>query len=184
MTAHITPQQVAGRVAPRVPAPPRATPSGRRLSRKAGAQIQTLGVRLRDVDETIDHPHSVEQTHQHNGHLFIRGRLGVIVPHDEPDTVVAIFHVDDRAPRTPRPRRSGGGPARKVPTSIGELERMLRAHGFEISTSGRGHFKATHPDRPGAMLTIPHTPSDRRSWLNLVADIRRNTGIDITTKDV
>lgn len=184
MTESITPQQVAGRVARRVPAPPRTTPLGRRLSRKAGAQIQALGVSSHDVDEAIDHPHGIEQTHQHNGDLFVRGSLGVIVPHDEPDTVVAVFHFDEHAPLTPRPRRSGGGPARQVPTNSTELEQMLRAHGFEISTSGGGHPKASYPDRPGTTITIPHTPSDRRSWLNLIADIRRHTGIDITTKDV
>ena len=184
MTESITPQQVAGRVARRVPVPPRTTPSGRRLSRKAGAQIQALGVSTDAVDETIDHPRGVEQTHQHNGNLFVRGGLGVIIPHDEPDTVIAVFHIDEHTPLT-RPRRSGGGgPARRVPTNTRELEQMLRAHRFEISTGGGGHFKATHPDRPGATITIPHTPSDRRSWLNLIADIRRHTGIDITTTDV
>lgn len=184
MTSRITPQQVAGRVAPRVPAPPIATPAGRRLSRKAGIQTQAMGLSPGDVDETIDHPHSIEQTHQHNGNLYIRDGLGVIVPHDEPDIVVAVLRIDQHAPSTPRPRRSSGGSSRKVPTSISELERMLRAHGFEITTSGGGHPKATHPSRPDATITIPHTPSDRRSWLNLVADIRRHTGIDITARDV
>ena len=141
-------------------------------------------MRLDDVDKAVDHPHSVEQTHQHNGNLFIRGDLGVIIPHDDPGTIVAVFHVDEHTSSAPRPRRRSGGPARQVPTSTTELEQMLRAHGFEISTSGGGHPKATHPDKPGAVITIPHTPSDRRSWLNLIADIRRHTGIDITTTNV
>lgn len=184
MTPPITPQQMIGRVAPRVPTPPRSTPSGRQLSRKAGGQIGALGITPHDVDQAIDHPHSIEATHQHNGNLFIRGGLGVIVPDDEPDTVIAIFRVDEHATHTPRTRNGGGGPSRKVPTNTDELERMLRAHGFEISTGGGGHFKATHPGKPGVMVTIPHTPSDRRAWLNLVSDIRRSTGIDITAENV
>lgn len=143
--------------------------------------MQELRISPVDVDATLDHPHSTESTHQHNGTLFVRGTLGVIVPRDDPGMVVALFRVAEIAQPKPRARRAGGGPSRTVPGSLSECERMLRSHGFEIST-GRAHSKGTHPDHPGVTITLPHTPSDHRSWANLTADIRRRTGIDITSR--
>ena len=66
-----------------------------------------------------------------------------------------------------------------MPSSSAELGRLLRAHGFEISTGKGGHHKATHHDHPGVTITIPHTPGDRRSYPNLLAEIRRRTGVDV-----
>lgn len=182
-TPHATPSQVAAQVARRDRPVPRATPAGRRLSRKAAAQISELGVSPADVDAAIDTPHATETTHQHNGTLYIRGDLGAIVPHDDPCVVVSLFRIEENAAPTPRTRRASGGPARRTPTTPAELNRQLRAHGFEISTGG-GHPKATHPDHPGVTITLPHTPSDHRGYANLTADIRRHTGIDITGSDV
>lgn len=174
----VTPQQIAARIGHQLQVAPHATPGGRRFSRRAGTQVQELGISPAEVDATLDHPFSTEPTHQHNGTLFVRGTLGVIVPLDDPCMVVALFRVDATAQPKPRARRAGGGPSRAVPDSFTECERMLRSHGFEIATSG-AHGKATHPDHPGVTITLPHTPSDHRSWANLTADIRRRTGIDI-----
>lgn len=178
----VTPHQVAARIAPRKQPVPDITPAGRRLSRKARAQAQELGIAAADVDATIEHPHATEPTHQHNGTLFVRGTIGAIVPHDAPDLVVALLQVTEISTPLPRPRRAGGGTSRNVPQSLSECERLLRSHGFEITTGG-AHSKATHPDRPGVTIALPHTPSDHRSWMNLVADIRRRTGIDITRRN-
>ncbi len=174
-----TPNQIAARVAPLTAAAPRSTAAGRRLSRKAAAQIQELSVDVDAVDQAIDEPHSTERTHQHNGTLYVRGDLGVIVPDDDPAVVVALLRIDPNAAPAPRARRSTGGPAHRAPESSAELERMLRGHGFEISAGRGGHHKATHREHPGVTITIPHTPSDHRSYPNLLAEIRRRTGIDI-----
>lgn len=164
--AQPTPSQIAARVAPRAAAAaaPRNTPEGRRLSRKAATQIQELGFNVAVVDRAIGEPHSTERTHQHNGTLYIRGNLGVIDPGAAP---------------APRGRRASGAPAHQMPESSAEIERLLIAHGFEISAGRGGHHKATHRDHPGVTITIPLTPSDHRSYPNLLAEIRRRTGVDV-----
>lgn len=180
-----TPSQIAARVAPRAvaaaaaEAAARSTPEGRRLSRKAAAQIRELGVDVSTVDRAISSPHSTEPTHQHNGTLYVRGDLGVIVPDDDQALIVGLVRVDPDTAPLRRSRRAGGGPSRPTPTTTAELEQLLRAHGFQITAARGGHRKAAHPDRPGVIITIPHTPSDSRSYPNLVADIRRLTGVDI-----
>lgn len=180
MAARPTPNQIAARVAPRAAgAVPHRTSSGRRLSRKAAAQIQELGVDVAAVDEAINEPHSTERTHQDNGTLYVRGDLGVIVPDDDPAVVVALLRIDPDAAPVPRGRRATGGPAHRTPESSAELEQLLRAHGFEISAGRGGHHKATHQHHPGVTITIPHTPSDHRSFPNLLAEIRRRTGVDV-----
>lgn len=179
--AQPTPSQIAARVAPRAAAATasRSTPGGHRLSRKAATQIQELGVNAEAVDQAIDEPHSTERTHQNNGTLFVRGDLGVIVPDDDPALVIALLRINPGAAPAPRGRRASGGPAHRMPESSAEIERLLRAHGFEISAGRGGHHKATHRDHPGVTITIPHTPSDHRSYPNLLAEIRRRTGVDI-----
>lgn len=181
MTSSVpTPSQIAARVAPRPAALARRTPAGRRLSRKAAQQIQDLATTAADIDAAVAHPHSTERTHQHNGTLFVRGDLGVIVPDDDQTLIVGLVRVDpDTSPLRPT-RRAGGGPSRRMPTTAAELEQLLRVHNFQVTQARGGHRKALHPDRPGVIITIPHTPSDSRSYPNLVADIRRLTGIDIT----
>ncbi len=178
-----TPGQVAARITPRPPAPSRRTPAGRLLSRKAAQQIQELATTAAAVDDAVTHPHSTERTHQRNGTLYVRGDLGVIVPDDDQSLVVGLVRVDTATTPRRRPRRAGGGRARRMPATIGELEQQLHAHGFDISPARGGHRKATRADQPGVTITIPHTPSDSRSYPNLVADIRRLTGIDITADD-
>ncbi|QLD10448.1 type II toxin-antitoxin system HicA family toxin [Microbacterium oleivorans] len=175
-SARPTPNQIAARVAPltAASAAPRNTSAGRRLSGKAAAQIQELA-----VDQAINEPHSTERTHQHNGTLYVRGDLGIIVPDDDPAVVVALLRIDPDAAPAPRARRSTVGPAHRAPESSTELERMLRGHGFEISAGRGGHHKATHREHPGVTIIIPHTPSDHRSYPNLLAEIRRRTGLDI-----
>ena len=175
-----TPAQIAARVAPRPAALERRTPAGRRLSRKAAQQIQDLATTTADVDAAVAHPHSTERTHQHNGTLYVRGDLGVIVPDDDQALIVGLVRVDPDTTPLRRTRSAGGGPSRRMPTTAAELEQLLRVHGFQIAAARGGHRKAAHPDRPGVIITIPHTPSDSRSYPNLVADIRRLTDIDIT----
>lgn len=128
----------------------------------------------------IAHPHSTERTHQDNGTLYVRGDLGVIVPDDDRTLIVGLVRVDPDTAPLRRGRRAGGGPARRMPTTATEIEQSLHAHGFQTLPTRGGHRKATHPAHPGVVITVPHTPSDSRSYPNLVADIRRLTGIDIT----
>lgn len=177
-----TPAQIAARVAPRrgAAAAARSTPGGRRISRKAAQQIQELATTPADVDAAIAHPHSTERTHQDNGTLYVRGDLGVIVPDDDRTLIVGLVRVDPDTAPLRRGRRAGGGPARRMPTTATEIEQSLHAHGFQTLPTRGGHRKATHPAHPGVVITVPHTPSDSRSYPNLVADIRRLTGIDIT----
>ncbi|MBD4567890.1 hypothetical protein GUG69_25800, partial [Xanthomonas citri pv. citri] len=56
---------------------------------------------------------------------------------------------------------------------------LLARHGFTVTPDTNRHRQVTHPDHPGAMVTIPSTPSDHRWALNTASQIRRTFGIDL-----
>jgi len=58
-----------------------------------------------------------------------------------------------------------------------KLVAKLTEQGWRIDESGR-HPKAYPPDIAKPMVTLSSTPSDRRSFKNMVAELRRS-GADI-----
>ncbi len=60
-----------------------------------------------------------------------------------------------------------------------QLVRKLRKAGGAAQLSPNGHYKLTHPDKPGVCVTCPSTASDFRAVRNTKACIKRELGIDI-----
>jgi ADP-ribose pyrophosphatase YjhB (NUDIX family) len=56
--------------------------------------------------------------------------------------------------------------------SIGELEELALAQGWKVRRSKKNHPQFITPD--GAVLSTSSTPSDGRSYLNFISDLRRN----------
>lgn len=54
---------------------------------------------------------------------------------------------------------------------IQALLRQLRQQHWDIRHTRRGHYRVTSPD--GRTVTLPSTPSDKRSVLNARAGLRR-----------
>lgn len=52
-----------------------------------------------------------------------------------------------------------------------KLVRQLHLQGFECRTTRRGHIQVRRQGRVVAVMA--GTPSDRRSWLNTLADLKR-----------
>lgn len=53
-----------------------------------------------------------------------------------------------------------------------EVNRVAAAHGFQPGEhTGGGHLRYRH--KSGVVVHTSSTPSDRRAWLNLVAQFRR-----------
>lgn len=78
-----------------------------------------------------------------------------------------------------QPKAKSGGPGRRMPSNAKELNALLKEHGFLSELRG-GHWHVTHPDHPGVRVVFPATPSDSRSYPNCIAQLKRDTGIDIT----
>lgn len=100
----------------------------------------------------------------------------MLIPNDNPTIIMGVF-LQQALGRSLRPR---GGRGKKMPGTFTELRRSLEKHGFTVAT-GSGHPKATHPSLGDEQVVLPITPSDHRSMSNLIAEIRRRTGIDIAT---
>jgi hypothetical protein len=100
---------------------------------------------------------------------------------DDRHIVKGVMIDRDAVPEPDRSTAASGGTGRTWPSSSADLQKLLRAHGFRIHASTRQHPKISHPSRPGVRRAIPGSPSDHRAYLNLVAQIRNEFGIDITT---
>jgi hypothetical protein len=57
-------------------------------------------------------------------------------------------------------------------SSPNKLARELERAGYVVSKTGTGHFKVTHPVKPGTVF-MGATPSDNRSWKNARSVLRR-----------
>lgn len=49
--------------------------------------------------------------------------------------------------------------------------REMEEHGWEVDVTGSGHLRWRHP--AGGLVFSASTPSDRRSWANHLATMRR-----------
>jgi hypothetical protein len=81
-----------------------------------------------------------------------------------------------RAPGQHRPGSSG--PKTAAFDTVKDFVNQAAEQGFKVEF-GRTHGRFTHPDHPNVSVPFPLTPSDRRWWKNLIAQIRNEFGIDI-----
>lgn len=53
------------------------------------------------------------------------------------------------------------------------LLKELKRQGFEVVLTTKGsHYKVTHPDHPGKMVTLASSPSDHRAIKNSLSYLR------------
>ena len=71
-----------------------------------------------------------------------------------------------------------GGPGTPAISSLDEFTKVARAAGLEVAPGGK-HSKVYHPDNPSVSLTVPLTPSDHRTWMNLIAQVKNELGVDL-----
>lgn len=147
----------------------------------AESQAANLGFTAAELIDAAMYPDDITPSGNDDVQSHTRGHVSVLVPQDR-TLIIGCRREYGRAP-TPQLRAPSGGPGRTTPTTTNELLRALHAHGFTVA-QGRAtsHMKITHPDKPGLTYSIGGTPSDSRSYLNSVTGIRRQFGIDITTR--
>lgn len=66
------------------------------------------------------------------------------------------------------------------PANGREFKKLLTTRGFEVTLTGGGHYKATHPahtDKPPIRFSA--TPSDFRWARNTISWIKRTYGINL-----
>ena len=154
------------------------------FTHRAQEQMVQLGITRDQVLAAAEDPEYTTAPAYGTGTNHVRDGIRALIASDNPKVIIGISREDSRSvPVTTGPvRRVSGGPGRRMPSRYTELVDLLEDHGFELlERSGRGpHDKAVHPEHPGVTLVIPRTPSDHRSYPNCIAEIRRQTGIDIT----
>lgn len=123
-----------------------------------------------ELDETQDPP----------ARSYIRDGISVLVPVGDPTKIIGVMRVPRATLSQSVPKTPSGGPGKKMPGGRAELRQMLEQHGFVIDFQGASHPKVSHPARPGTTVTIPASPSDYRSYRNVIAQVRRIFGVDIT----
>lgn len=52
--------------------------------------------------------------------------------------------------------------------------KSLKSQGWEIIQGRNNHYKCIPPDKTKRVVTISHTPSDRRGFLNLIRDLKHS----------
>ena len=126
------------------------------------------------------HPERIDEMPDGTAVSHARDGVSVLIPYRDPDAIIGVtWDQQTRKTLADNRRAASGGPGRKMPTSYAELTTLLSAHGFVIE-QGKNHPKVQHPDHPGVTVTIPRTTSDHRGYINMVATLRSEFGIDIT----
>lgn len=153
------------------------------ITHRAQEQMEKLGLTREQVLSAAADPAFTTPPAYGTGTNHVRDGIRALVAADNPKVIIGISRDSTHPlPVTTGPiRRVSGGPGRRMPSRYSEMAALLEEHGFHLEHGGRGpHDKATHPDLPGVTLVIPRTPSDHRSYANCIAEIRRQTGIDIS----
>lgn len=166
-----------------------------RFTDLALGQIDELGIRKRDVVKIAEQPELSAPANRSGTNHYGDG-LMVLVDEDGQCIVSVVPRLPgsdsaawaERAPERvdPKPgipRAKSGGDGRAMPSTLKEMNALLERQGFHTRLGSGGHWVATHPDHPGTRITYPATPSDRRSYANCVAQVKRETGIDVTRRD-
>lgn len=93
--------------------------------------------------------------------------------------VIGVYPVSDlyrrrRMQSTGQPRAKSGGDKRPAIENLDDLITAANQAGLEYQRTAGGHGRITDPNHPeNGFVSIPTTPSDHRSWDNVLAEIRR-----------
>lgn len=155
-----------------------------RFTNLARGQLEELGFTVVQVTALLEAPHT--EAPNTDGTAINHFTSGLMLMSDtNRECVISVLGDDGRAvdaapaPAAPKLKSYSGGPGRRMPSTTKELLELLAEHGFETEPNGGGHYVARHPQHSSESFTVPSTPSDHRSHPNLIARIKRVTGIDI-----
>lgn len=121
------------------------------------------------------------------GYQRVRVQQGDVAAVLTPEGVVIGFvsrlTAQDAEPRvTTRPgqgqRKTSGGSGTTNPTSLDELDVMLRPT-YRLVRQMSGHYGVVRQSDKQVLTTISATPSDHRSFLNELSRLRRLTGLPL-----
>ncbi|MCI4659763.1 hypothetical protein [Cryobacterium zhongshanensis] len=170
-----------------------ATSGPWRFTNLARDQFHELELRRDDIVRILEEPHVTTPSQSGTATNHFGEGLLIMVDEDEecvisiikrhaPAAVGSASYTD--APfstKSPALRKAhSGGAGRRIPSNWKEFLTALTAHGFTTELGGKGHHLTVHPLHPDVRISVPGSPSDNRSYMNAVADIKRRTGIDIT----
>lgn len=157
---------------------------GLQPTRAAMEAAEKLGMTWPAIVEAVEMATVVlPSTKREDVSVYLSGDLSILVADN--DTVIGLHERDPRdmpareqhlpAHRIVR-RGKRGGQGHLGPRSIAEVHELLKhAPGWRLEHGGK-HYKAYGPE--GAQATIPITPSDWRTTLNVVAQLRHE-GLDL-----
>lgn len=169
------------------PGPPAAAPRWR-FTNLAISQLDELQITKDEVVEKVKSAHLTMPSTDGNARNYYHDDLLILV---DDACVISVVQGTPRPDGTIEPDRAvrqqpvkqkkiSGGPGRKMPSTVKDMVRMLKAKGFEIEQLSNNHLRAEHPHHKKRSFVIASSPSDHLSWKNSIAEIRRHTGIDIT----
>lgn len=149
---------------------------------------RSRGIPIEDVVAAVKEPEEKWRARDGNGNMHLRGSIAVLVVDDTREVIaVSRRHVALRIKRQTEQQGSargsqkakGTGCGSTAPTTVDDLLARAREAGLQVERTTR-HWQLSRPDG-GEKVTVPCTPSDHRSLLNSVAQIRRVLGVDLRT---
>lgn len=150
------------------------------VKRSARERALKIGVSEEQMLAAASHPERIDEMRDGAAVSHARDGVSALIPYRDPDAIIGVtWDEQTRKTQADTRRAASGGPGRKMPASYAELTDLLSAHGFVIE-QGKNHPKVQHPGRPGSTVTIPRTTSDHRGYINMVATLRAEFGVDIT----
>jgi len=140
--------------------------------------VELYGVDTRLIVDAVRAPQSVSIDPRTNevGYPIKRLRRGdveVVVGYREPEWPTILYvrlatPDDDQGPK----RSPGGVSGSSVPPTMGELHRRITMAGYQVQTGGAAHPKVVS-QTGDVLMSIPNTPSDKRSLANTWRDFVR-----------
>lgn len=157
---------------------------------KVAKQAHRLGYDLKQLVWAANHPE--DRWPAPYGQAEVRlGKLFAVLVKPDPDQAhagILAGLIERTAALEGRPASVGQPKAKSSATServkISDLDSFLeQAERAGLVVSGPkpgGHRSVTSPQAPGLSVTMPSTPSDWRGVQNLVSQVRKTFGVDLT----
>ncbi|WP_181273574.1 hypothetical protein [Brevibacterium oceani] len=145
--------------------------------------VAEFGLDPADLAEIINDPEDEWLDDDGTKSVHLRGDHAVVLGLAD-ETVVSVIprsRALRNKPVSPGMPRGRGGQGTRYPTSMNELEELLRARGAEITFVSSGHRRVDFDGRSSTLVT---TPSDHRSLRNTITQLEKGLGLDLRRDSV
>lgn len=163
-------------------------PSGHvRFSGKVMGHINRHDLIIQDLIDVVEHP---DETWKDPGGsdaiIAVRNDQSMGVVHFDDGNQIYVVSVRDRWKLYDLRREAGsgtglrhsGGPGKTGISTLSEFIKAASSKGLVV-TKNSNHATVHLPENPKKAIPVPLTPSDHRSWKNLVAQVRNELGVDL-----